>query len=252
MTAAIVRFWWVVTLGAVLGVLLAAWMLYDLPSLEARDRQVWTANARLFVTSSEGQYIRVSVPRSIEQGTPASTAEGGAAARGGGAVVTTEPPNVQPLLTAANLYPLLIESDDVARLRTKLYGKLQGTVIANAFTAVSTPTRFLPAQLPVIDIFATSSTPSQAVTLADATAKTFTRFIRTEQDRAGLSTKERIQIKQLKAPGQTMASGGPSYGLPLLVALAVAAAFCILAVLLDQLLPRRAPAPPQALKWGSP
>lgn len=250
MTAAVVRFWWVVVLGAVLGVLLAAWMLYELPGFEPRDRPIWTASARLFVTSSEGQYMRVTVPRSIESGESGSTATGSATG-GRGSVVTTEAPNVQPLLTAANLYPLLIESDDVAMLRTKLYGKLPGTVAANAYTAVSTPTRFLPAQLPIVDIFATSSTPTQAVNLADATAKTFMKWIRAEQDRAGLSPKERIRIEQLKAPGHTMASGGPSYGIPLLVALAVAAAFCILAVLLDQLVPRRA-GTPHVLKWGSP
>lgn len=251
MTAALQRFWWIVALGAVLGVLLAAWMLYELPGFEPRDKLSWTASARLFVTSSEGQYIRVSVPRSLETDTSGTTPRASATGRGGAPLIATDAPDVQPLLTAANLYPLLIESDDIAQLRTKLFGKLPGTVAANAYTAVSTPTRFLPAQLPIIDIFATSATPSQAVTLADATAKTFRRWIRTEQDRAGISPTERILIKQLRAPGQTMATGGPSYGIPLLVALAVAAAFCIFAVLLDQLIPRRAPAP-QVLKWGSP
>jgi len=249
-TAALLRFWWIVVLGVLLGGLLAAWMVYELPGFEPRERPVWTATARLLVTSSEGQYIRVSVLRFVETEPSGDTARGSTSrSGGGGSLRVRDVPNVQPLLTAANLYPILIESDDIARLRMQIFGKIQGTITANAYTAVSTPSRFIPAQLPVIDIFATSETPGQAVTLADATAKTFTRWIRKEQDRTGLSPKERILIKQLRAPGATFATGGPSYGIPILVALAVIAAFGMIAILLDHFVPRRAQAP-QVVKWG--
>ena len=247
MSAALQRLWWVVGIGVVLGVGLALSMVYQLPSFTPRDAPVWTATSRLLVTSAEGQYIRVSVPRVVEPGanaseTPDASGQGGQGG-GGGPLVVNEPPNVQPLLTAANLYPLLIESDDVAKLRDEKFGPMPGTVASRTFTAVSTPSRFSPAQLPVVDIFATSPTPRQAIALADATADAFKSYIRTQQNRAGVTAEERILIQDLKAPGSTYSTGGPSYGIPILVALALIAAFGMLAVLLDQLYPRGSTAP---------
>jgi hypothetical protein len=248
MSRAILRFWWLAAAGVVVGIAVAAWMVYELPGFTPRNAPVWTATARLFVTSAEGQYVRVSVPRSLETPSSAASGESGAAGGGGsggggGPLVVNEPPNVQPLLTAANLYPLLIESDDVARLREERYGELPGTVVASAYSAVSTPQRFSPAQLPVIDIFATSDTSRQAVALADATAETFNRWVRREQDRAGLKPEERILIRELQAPGPTFPSGGPAYGIPVLVAFALIAGFGMLAVVLDQIVPGGATAP---------
>jgi hypothetical protein len=235
MSAALQRFWWVVVLGASLGVTIAVGMVYSLPSFTPREPPVYSAAARLFVTSAEGQYVRLSVPRTVES-------PGGPGGTGGGLVVVDETPNVQPLLAATNLYPSLIESDEVARLREERFGVLPGEVLATAYTSVSTPTRFLPAELPIIDILATSSTPRDAVTLAKATADTFEIWIKRAQDQADVAPRERILIEQLRAPREAFPSGGPSYGLPILAALAVAAAFAVLAVVLDQLFPREATA----------
>ena len=241
MSAALLRFWWVVALGGVAGVGLALWMVFELPSFTPRDQPVYTSGARLYVTSSQGQYIRLSVPRAVDTGT-SDTGTGTTGTRpdsaGSGPAVLNEPPNVQPLLNAANLYPLLIESDQVARQRERMFGSLPGTVQSNAYSAVSTPQRYSPAQIPVIDIYATSGTADQAITLAKATAAAFTRYIRLEQDRAGIAPEERILIQELQAPRTAYPSGGPSYGIPMLVALAVVAAFGLLAVVLDQLFPQ--------------
>ena len=83
---------------------------------------------------------------------------------------SSKPPDVRPLLAAANLYPLLIESDRVTKLRNEMYGPMEGTVRCNgAVSAVVTPTRYRPSQLPAIDIFATSLAEEKAVALAIAT-----------------------------------------------------------------------------------
>lgn len=230
--AALRRFWWLLAAGAVLGFLVAVSMVYKIPSFDLRDERTYTAQSRVFVTSPEGQYIRLSVPRTLEGG--ASDRPSGA----GGAAVTQVPPNVQPLLAAANLYPLLIVSDDVTKLRTKMFGSLPGRVTANAFSAVSTPQRYSPAQIPVIDIFATSGTPRQAIALANATSDAFRRWIQVEQDRAKLKPSERILIRELQVPQVAVPSPGPSWGVPMLIALALVAAFGFLAVVLDQLYPR--------------
>jgi hypothetical protein len=171
------------------------------------------------------------VPRTVES--PA-----GGERPGDEAVVVNEAPNVQPLLAAANLYPLLIQSDAVARLREQKHGVLRGTVQATAYTAVSTPARFRPAELPIIDVVATSPTPREAITLAQATADTFRLWIKQRQDRAGVAPRDRILIEQLHAPREVFQTGGPALGIPTLAAVAVAGAFAILALLLDQLLPR--------------
>ena len=235
MSAALQRFWWVVVLGVGLGITVFAWMIYELPSFEHRDPPVYSAASRLFVTSAEGQYVRLSIPREVE--TP-----GGAGGGEGSLVVVDETPNITPLLAATNVYPLIIEGDDVATLREEKFGALPGEVTATAYTAVSTPTRFLPAQLPIIDIVATSGTPREAITLAQATADTFELWVRRAQNKAGVAPRERILIEQLRAPRDVFPLGGPSYGLPILAALAVAAAFAIIAVVLDQLFPRDATA----------
>lgn len=236
MSAALLRFWWIVGVGVFVGGALAIWMLYEIPGFTPREQPLYTATSRLFVTSSEGQYIRLSVPREVDS----SSSTGGAAGSegGGGPTVLNVPPNVTPLLAATNLYPLLIESDAVAALREKMFGPLSGTVRANAYSAVSTPTRYSPAQIPVIDISATSGTKKQAIELGEATAAAFRRWVRMEQDRAGLTAEERILIQELRAPRDAIALGGPSFGIPTLVALAVISAFGLLAVVLDQLFPR--------------
>lgn len=233
MSAALLRFWWIVVAGAAFGLLIAVSMVYSLPSFTPRDKPVHTAAARLFVTSAEGQYVRLSVPTPVES-------PGTAGGRDGGLVIVDETPDVQPLLAAANLYPLLIESDDVARLREEKFGLLPGEVSATAYTAVSTPQRFLPAQLPIIDIVATSPTPREAMALAQATANTFELWVKRAQDRAEVAPEDRILIEQLRAPREAFPSGGPSYGLPILALIAIIAAFVILAAVLDQLLPRGA------------
>ncbi len=241
MSAALVRFWWVLVIGAVVGIGLALSMVYQLPSFTPREAPVYTSAARLFVTSSQGQYIRLSVPRTVDTGSADDTGRADSAGSGGGGgggpAVIQESPNVQPLLAAANLYPLLIESDQVALQREKMFGELPGVVQANAVTAVSTPSRYSAAQLPVIDILASAGSEGDSIRLAEATATAFDRYIRLEQTRAGIKQDERILIQVLEAPRNAFATGGASYGIPVLVTLAIIAAFGLLAVVLDQLFP---------------
>lgn len=243
MSSALARFWWVVAIGAGVGILAAMAMVYDLPSLSPREKPVYTANSRLFVTSAEGQYVRISVPRVVETARSSEGTDRGAATGGGGPVIVNDQPNVAPLLAAANVYPQLIVSDEVARLREKMFGTLPGDVTANAFSAVSTPSRYSPAQIPIIDIFATSASSGQAIELADATANAFTRWVRQKQNSAGVAQEERILIEQLRVPVSAFPSGGPRYGIPILLALAIVAAFGMIAVVLDQLYPRVAASP---------
>ena len=230
------RFWWVVAIGGFVAVLIAVLMVYKLEdaSLAKREQPVYTAVARLFVTSGEAPYLRTSVPRFTD--VPIGTSE---------TQTTTRPltqvldaPDTRTLVAATNVYPLLIESDDVARLREELYGNLPGQVTAQAIFSGATATRYQPSEIPVIELFATAGDPDDAIALAAATSKSFRTWMTREQNRAGIDVKQRILIQELEAPTDAVPSGGGGIGLPFLAMLAILTAFGAGAIMLDRVYPR--------------
>lgn len=230
------RFWWVLALGALFAAAIAILMVYKVEggSLVKREQPVYTAVARLFVTSGEAPYLRTSVPRYTE--VPIGTS---------GTQTTERPltqvldaPDTRTLVAATNVYPLLIESDDVARLRTELYGDLPGEVTAKAIFSGATANRYQPSEIPVIELFATAPRSRDAIELASATSKTFRRWMSREQNRAGIDVKQRILIQELEAPTDAVATGGGGVGLPVLAMLALLTAFGAGAIMLDRLFPR--------------
>jgi hypothetical protein len=232
---AVRRFWWVLALGGVFAVLVAFLMVYSVGAggVTHREKPVYTAEARLFVTSGDAPYLRTSVPREV----PIGTDDAQTATRP--VVQINDAPDVKTLVDAANVYPLLIESDDVANLRTQLYGDLPGEVTAQAIFASATANRYQPSQIPIIELFATSDRPKEAIALAAATSKTFQKWMAREQSRAGINPKQRIQIKDLETPTEATASGSEGIGLPILAVLAILTAFGAGAIMLDRMYPRR-------------
>ena len=230
------RFWWVLAVGAVFAAGIAFLMVYTYQDgkLVKREKPVYTAVARLFVTSGEAPYLRTTVPRYTD--VPIGT---------GGSQTTSRPltqvldaPDTRTLVAATNVYPLLIESDDVARLRTTLYGDLPGEVTAQAIFSGATATRYQASEIPVIELFATAGKPDDAIALASATSKTFRRWMSREQNRAGIDVKQRILIQELEAPADAVPTGGGGIGLPILAMLAILTAFGAGAIMLDRLYPR--------------
>jgi hypothetical protein len=221
------RFWWVLVLGAAVSVVagLAAYRS------QAED-PTYTATSQLLVTSAEVPYFRTSVERSSEA--PASPSEGGDAVR---ELIQTVPPDVLTLVRAANLYPLLITSDPVTRLRVERFGDLPGEVSATAIFAVDTPSRFEPSEVPVIELAATAGTPKGAIALAAATSEAFVAWLGQEQDSAGLKKSERITVQELSTPTSAVKSGGPELSLPILVMALVLLGFVALAAMLDRVVP---------------
>jgi hypothetical protein len=233
------RFWWVVLLGTIFAVLAAVLMTYSVeaavpPKLTEREQPVYTAEARLFVTSGQAPYLRTSVTR-IEQ---VPIGAGGSAGAEATFSRVSDPPDVKTLVDAANVYPLLIVSDEVSRLRQEMFGSLPGEVFAQTIFATATANRYLPSQIPVIELFATAGSPNDARALAGATSKAFQRWIIREQNRAGIEPRERILIQELAAPGPAAATGGAGIGLPVLALLAIITAFGAVAIMLDRMYPR--------------
>lgn len=233
------RFWWIVLLGAVFAVVVALLMRYSVeaavpPKLTAREQPVYTAEARLFVTSGQAPYLRTSVTR-VEE-VPIGAGEGAGAEATFSRI--TDPPDVKTLVDAANVYPLLIVSDEVSQLREKLFGPLPGDVVAQTIFATATANRYLPSQIPVIELFATAGSPDDARALAGATSKAFQQWIVRAQNRAGIEAGQRILIQELAAPGPAFATGGAGIGLPVLALLAIITAFGAAAIMLDRAYPR--------------
>jgi hypothetical protein len=220
--APLLRYWWVVVIGAVVA------FCVGLLALQAkREPMQYTSSAQMLVTSQEAPYFRYSVTRegtrSFGEDQPEQV------------VVDTGPPDTDTLVQAANLYPLLIKSDLVARERIERFGMTPGEIDARAVFAVQTPNRFDESSVPVIEVTGTATDPEDAVKIADQTMTSFIAWIRTQQQSAGVKEDQRILVEPISAARVVSQTGGPSYAIPILLAAAVFFAFCGLAFLLDSL-----------------
>jgi hypothetical protein len=229
------RFWWVLAFGLSLACLAAVMAVYRVelgvpPTLTARERPTYTAGSRVLVTSGERPYFRVTVDKLVEA--PAS-GEGDEP----GEILVNAAPDTNTLINAANLYPLLIESDQVATVRRELLGPIPGFVTAQAVFAINTPGRFEPSRVPVIQILANSDTPEAASRLATGTVEAFRTWIMRQQQGANIKQRERILIQQIQGPRDVVATGGTSLSMPVLAAFAILLAFGGLTLLLDRMFP---------------
>jgi hypothetical protein len=231
------RFWWLLLLGTSIAVVAAIASVYRLdfssipPDVQKRAQVTYTASARLLVTSSDAPYFRRTVYARV------TNADGSP----GEPVIATGPPDIGTLISNANLYPLLIESDEVRQLRQEMHGPIPGSITAHAIYAVASPSRFELSQVPVIEVFAISGSYSTAVDLAQSTVDAFKVYVERSQDQADLQPEERILIQQLQRPAGAVASQESSRTLPLMLFVAILAAFVALAVALNRIFPSELP-----------
>jgi hypothetical protein len=220
---AFVRFWWIVAVGLVAAVLVALVVAGRQPSA------VYTATENVLVTSPSAPYLRT-----VQTGASVQSPRAKARQPVTGLTTATD---TQSLVNAANLYPLLIQSSPIARLRESLYGPAPGTLTATA-VASSTNTYgvYHPSPLPVIAVKAGARRPAAAQKLAVDTVKAFGVWILRQQRAAAIPAGQRIAIEQLGV--RVRSSGGSSSGLPLFAGFVVLLGFCGLAVGVDRLRPR--------------
>lgn len=246
------RFWWVLVIGAVFALLAALSARYTIsvfpPGLEAKEEVSWTAESRLLITSADDPHFRSQITEEVPIGPAADgSTDETSGEEGSGESVQTAPfssaPDLNTIIRNANLYPYIIESDQVADFRREQYGELPGTVQALGVTSVVTANRIELSEIPIIRLIAVASTPEDAVGLADNTGKAFIGWLEEFQKQEGIEQQDRIVVQQLNEPKGAVASAGPSTTLPVLIFFVVFAAFCVLAVLLDRLVPPRQPRP---------
>ena len=166
---ALLRFWWLVIAGIAAGVLVAV-LVY---SLESQAKH--TATTRVFVSSPSAPYLRTQQSQAhAPRVRTVRNASGGTRTVQQPPSASSEAPDTQTLVNAANLYPLLIESDRIAAIRESQAGTIPGTVKANALnSSTNTFGVFRPSSLPVVEVKATSRTAANASELATATVAAF-------------------------------------------------------------------------------
>jgi hypothetical protein len=151
-------------------------------------------------------------------------------------------PDTHTLVQAANLFPLLIQSDQITRQRIAMFGNLKGVVTAKAVYSFVTPSRFKQSSFPVIEVQGAAGGPKAAKRLAQETTLAFTHWLVSSQNASRVPASERILVQELQSPRGAIATGGTKKSLPLAVGAVVLALFLALAIALDRLMPRRAPA----------
>jgi len=231
---ALLRFWWLPVAGVAAGAVAAAALVSRQPPA------IYTATDTVLVNSPSAPYLRTAQTQATT--VPAKSKPKGKAAKRkapaqSSVKSTTSAPDTQVLVNAANLYPLLLQSDQIKKLRISLYGKTPGRVTATALaSSTNTYGVYHPSPLPVITVKTTSRHPRSAQKLAVDTVSAFSIWIARRQKEAGIPRSQRIMIEQLRVRVQS--SGGPTYGLPGFAFVVVLLAFCGLAVLVDRLRPR--------------
>jgi capsular polysaccharide biosynthesis protein len=235
---ALVNYWWLVVAGLVVGVLAAVIVVSQ------QSSKKYTAEAKLFVNAPNDPYLRTQeqtvtpqapklhAVRSVVPGTNTSTTKLRSVAQP--PAVSYAAPDTDTLVKAANLYPFLITSDAVKRLREQVTGKVSGTVTATALnSSVNGFGVYHESPLPIIDVLAKSKHSGDATKLADGTGTAFAAWIAARQKAAKVPPAQRIAILKLAEP-KLSSTGGPSAGLPLFVGLLVLLGFCGLAIVADR------------------
>jgi hypothetical protein len=233
----LLRFWWVLVLGFVIAFSAAVLTVYRVdfsgssPELVARTQPKFSAQGRLLVTNRSQSHLRT-----------AETSVQAVASGPQGEIrmlpITAAPDNAT-LVQAANLYPSIIESDEVTRLREDKYGRTQGQLRVQALFAVSTASRFTPSRIPVIQLIGVADTRQDAIDLVANTNKAFIQYVRDSQNRARIQPDQRIVVLPLQTPTSAAQFGGASSTLPVLAFGVVVMGFAALALFLDRLFPRR-------------
>jgi hypothetical protein len=232
----LLRFWWVLVIGLAVAQVAAIMAVYNVdfssipPSLHQRQKPSYSAQGRLLVTDADEPHLRTSI--TSEQAVP-PTATGARAS-----IPVTSAPDTATLVQAANLYPVLIESDQVAELRRKLYGPTPGVLRAQALYAVSSPSKFTPSRVPVIQLIAVADSPKRAIELVQRTSTAFVRWMTLTQGQRGIRPKQRITVMPIQTPKAAASFGGSSSTLPVLVFGVVLMAVVALALFFDRLFPR--------------
>jgi hypothetical protein len=251
----LLRFWWLVLAGLILGVL-AGYL-----TLNAKTNKKYVATSQIFVNAPSDPYLRTQQPQVTRQNARSRIVRVPGKSTGTGPsttvqsipsppVVISEAPDTETLVNAANLYPLFVESDDVAKIHPAPAScKIEATGI---FASTNTFGVFKSSPVPVVQVKSTCKTKSDAIPSTLGRVAAFRLWIVNEQNAARIPRHQRLLVTLLTSPTDTRTLGGPSAGLPVFVGVVVLLLFCGLAILLDRPRPAAEPEPQQQKKSQKP
>jgi hypothetical protein len=228
------RFNWVLVIGACLAVVAPTLMLYKAKwPATPRTRPSYVAETQILVDSPTGPFLRTQ-PKIVG---PQSQSQ--RSSNSGTAPVVPSISDTKSLVDAANLLPLMVTSDEVTAVRQRLVGRIRGSVSAKALFASQGINRYRPSTVPVMVITAVARRPNPAIRLAEGTSRALRVWLNQQQERTNIPPNQRIVLRPLQAATGARRFGGAGKGLPLLVGLAILAAFAGGAILLDRAWPRK-------------
>jgi hypothetical protein len=235
---ALLRFWWVAVIGALCAVALAIFAVNRVslgipPKLSPRKPPIYVATSQLFVDGPSSPYLRTAVTETLPQSSSAGHPQAAP-------TQTVSSPDTSVLLSAANLYPVIIQSDQVTALRQQVYGEVDGSVVARAAFASASPYgSYKLSPIPIIDVTAYSLTSANALKLARDTVAAFHLWLADKQSSSKIPASERVIVRELQAPTSTSRIDNSSFTLPAGVAILVLGLTFGLIVLLDRWRERR-------------
>jgi hypothetical protein len=238
---ALLRFWWLVLAGLILGVI-AGFL-----TLQAKADKKYIATAQIFVNSHSDPYLRTSEVTVSRQSPPRAVRTRRGASSGSvsatqliksGPTIVSGAPNTETLVNAANLYPLLIQSDDVAELQGTHPPncKLEATGV---FASTNTFGVFKASPVPVVAIKSTCKDQANAIPNSQGRVEAFNTWIIMQQNKNKIPQAQRLLVQELTRPTGTKTIGGPSAGAPIFVGVVVFLIFCGIAILLDRPRPEK-------------
>src|SRR4051794_31689560 len=241
----LLRFWWLPVLGLAIAVVAGVQVLDQLrpgwpPRLTERTPARYAATALVMIDRPDHPYLATRTIRTSAQGvelhlTCPQSAEGNRKCH---YVQVPTPvsshsvePDIETPVTDANIYPMLVESDQLRAFRDRRYpGLPNGSISSNAYGARDlTPTAanaapvrggFTPSRYPLVEITANALSRPAAGRLAAATAHALAQYVTAQQAAQSIPPGERVRIEVLKAPELGIAVTSSDVPKALLAALA--------------------------------
>jgi len=260
------RFWWLPVLGLAIAVVAGVQVLDQLrpgwpPKLVERSPMTYTATALLFVDRPDHPFLAT---RAIERSAAGYTLRLSCPQTSSGdrkctyvpvpieQTNHTVDPDATTPITNANIYPLLVESDQVRAFRDKRFpGLPAGTISATAYgardlTPTATPLQrgggrggFVPSHYPLVEVSATADSRRDAGVLAAATSQAFVEYVQAQQQAEAVPDNARVVVQILKAPPLGVPASSSKTPKALVAALATMLGCLILPFVLDAAIPPR-------------
>jgi hypothetical protein len=191
----------------------------DGPAFEYRQTESWGSTFTLQVTQRGFPEGRTQIRTELPQGVAPTDA----------AQVFADPGR---LVSLAQLYARLVNSDRVRAIMSQ-----DGPVYGRLTTRELTSDDGEP--LPILELTAVTQSPQRAVERVLGQARAFQKYIRTNQQRAGVPAGDRVELTDVSGPTRPKVIASRSKTLPLIVFVSMMIAMLALVLALENVRQRR-------------